>query len=93
MNSASSFLILEDDIKYKIEKFIDLNLNKVSIEKIKNEFKLSNYTLYNIMDRKNPGEIIRRKRLFLVKNLRKQGVPEKEISKKTGFSLNYLRNI
>ena len=85
--------ILEDDIKYKIEKFIDLNLNEVSIEKIKNEFKLSNYTLYNIMDRKNPGEIIRRKRLFLVKNLRKQGVPEKEISKKTGFSLNYLRNI
>jgi len=89
----SSKEILEDDIKYKIEKFIDLNLNEVSIEKIKNEFKLSNYTLYNIMDRKNPGEIIRRKRLFLVKNLRKQGVPEKEISKKTGFSLNYLRNI
>ena len=45
------------------------------------------------MDRINPGEVIRRKRITLTKKLRKQGVSELEISKQTGFSLSYLKKV
>lgn len=83
----------DNELKYDIEQFIDENLNTINIEILKTEFKLSNYALYNIMDRINPGEVIRRKRMSLTKKLRKQGVSELEISKQTGFSLSYLKKI
>ena len=83
----------DNELKYDIEQFIEENLNTINIEKLKTEFKLSNYALYNTMDRTNPGEVIRRKRITLTKKLRKQGVSELEISKQTGFSLSYLKKI
>jgi len=45
------------------------------------------------MDRTNPGEVIRRKRISLTRKLRKQGVSELEISNQTGFSVSYLKKI
>lgn len=81
------------ELKYDIEQFIEENLNTINIEKLKTEFKLSNYALYNTMDRTNPGEVIRRKRISLTRKLRKQGVSELEISNQTGFSVSYLKKI
>lgn len=83
----------DNELKYDIEQFIDENLNTINIEILKTKFKLSNYALYNIMDRINPGEVIRRKRISLTKKLRKQGLSELEISKQTGFSISYLKKI
>ena len=83
----------DNELKYDIEQFIEENLSDINIEKLKSAFKLSNYALYNAMDRINPGEVIRRKRISLTKKLRKQGVSELEISKQTGFSLSYLKKI
>ena len=84
---------LDNELKYDIEQFIEENLSDINIEKLKSVFKLSNYALYNAMDRINPGEVIRRKRITLTKKLRKQGASELEISKQTGFSLSYLKKI
>lgn len=85
--------VYDNELKYDIEQFIEENLSDINIEKLKSAFKLSNYALYNAMDRINPGEVIRRKRISLTKKLRKQGVSELEISKQTGFSLSYLKKI
>ena len=89
----SSEQLLVNETKYEIEQFIDENLSSVNLEILKSQFDLSNYALYNIMDKRNPGEVIRRKRLSLVKTLRKQNVAESEISKQTGFSISYLKKI
>lgn len=89
----STVQVYDNELKYDIEQFIEENLNDINIEKLKSAFKLSNYALYNVMDRINPGEVIRRKRINLTKKLRKQGISELEISKQTGFSLSYLKKI
>lgn len=89
----SSEQLLVNETKYEIEQFIDENISSVNLEMLKSQFDLSNYALYNIMDKRNPGEIIRRKRLSLVKTLRKQNMAESEISKQTGFSISYLKKI
>ena len=89
----SSEPLLVNETKYEIEQFIDENISSVNLEMLKSQFDLSNYALYNIMDKRNPGEVIRRKRLSLVKTLRKQNVAESEISKQTGFSISYLKKI
>jgi predicted transcriptional regulator len=39
----------------------------------------------------NPGEVIRAKRVSLVKKLRKRNTSEEEIAKATGFSIIYLK--
>ena len=89
----STVQVYDNELKYDIEQFIEENLSDINIEKLKSAFKLSNYALYNAMDRINPGEVIRRKRISLTKKLRKQGASELEISKQTGFSLSYLKKI
>ena len=81
------------DIKQEIENYIQENLNSVNIEKLKSEFSLSNNQLYSHMGSVNPGEVIRNKRVSLVKKLRKRNISEKEIAKATGFSISYLKKI
>lgn len=55
------------DIKQEIEIYIEENLSNVNIEKLKSEFNLSNNQLYSHMGSVNPGEVIRAKRVSLVK--------------------------
>lgn len=70
-------------------------VNKIfmNIEKLKSEFSLSNNQLYSHMGSVNPGEVIRAKRVSLVKKLRKRNTSEEEIAKATGFSISYLKKI
>ena len=81
------------DIKQEIENYIEENLSSVNIEKLKSEFSLSNNQLYSHMGSVNPGEVIRAKRVSLVKKLRKRNTSEEEIAKATGFSISYLKKI
>ena len=81
------------DIKQEIEIYIEENLSNVNIEKLKSEFNLSNNQLYSHMGSVNPGEVIRAKRVSLVKKLRKRNTSEEEIAKATGFSISYLKKI
>ena len=81
------------DIKQEIEIYIEENLSNVNIEKLKSEFSLSNNQLYSHMGSVNPGEVIRAKRVSLVKKLRKRNTSEEEIAKATGFSISYLKKI
>ena len=81
------------DIKQEIENYIEENLSSVNIEKLKSEFSLSNNQLYSHMGSVNPGEVIRAKRVSLVKKLRKNNISEDQISIATGFSISYLKKI
>lgn len=85
--------VVSEELKSKIEAFIDENISSVNIEALKSEFNLSNNQLYSYMGNVNPGEIIRKKRLALVKKLRRANESEEVISKKTGFSVSYLKKI
>lgn len=80
-------------LKNEIESYIDQNLSTVNIEILKSEFSLTNKQLYDYMGNENPGEIIRKKRVSLVKKLRNNRKSEDEISKLTGFSVSYLKKI
>ena len=85
--------VVSEELKSEIEAFIDENISSVNIEALKSEFNLSNNQLYSYMGNVNPGEIIRKKRLALVKKLRRANESEEVISKKTGFSVSYLNKI
>lgn len=45
------------------------------------------------MESQKPGEMITKERMKLLKRLRLNGENENLISKKTGFSISYLRQI
>lgn len=80
-------------LKKEIEIFIIENINIISIDLICDEFNLSSIKLYQIMKPHKPGNFIRIKRMQLVKRMRNKGLSEYLISKKTGFSISYLKKI
>lgn len=86
-------ILASRDIKQEIENYIEENLSSVNIEKLKSEFSLSNNQLYSHMGSVNPEEVIRAKRVSLVKKLRKNNISEDQISIATGFSISYLKKI
>ena len=83
----------DGDLNKKITAFIKLNIAHVSVSLLCEEFKLSVNELYNVLGNKKPGEIIRKERLKILKNMRRQKVPEELISRATGFSISYLKKI
>lgn len=83
----------DGDLNKKITAFIKLNIAHVSVSLLCEEFKLSVNELYNVLGNKKPGEIIRKERLKILKNMRRQKVSEEIISRATGFSISYLKKI
>jgi hypothetical protein len=81
------------DLKKKILNNIDENINTVTLDSICNDLDLNYKLLYDILKPHKPGDIISNKRKVLVKKLRKMKYSETIISKKTGFSLSYLKKI
>ena len=77
----------------EIEAFIEENLSNISIKMICRKFNLSTLELYKLNPKIKPGELIRTKRVNKVRELRKKKISEQIISKKTGFSLSYLKKI
>ena len=77
----------------EIETFIEENLSTVSIKMICRKFNLSALELYKLNPKIKPGELIRTKRVNKVRELRKKKISEQVISKRTGFSLSYLKKI
>ena len=77
----------------KIESFIRLNIQNVSVELICETFDLPVNALYKALGNVKPGEIIRKERLKIVKRMRKERASEEEIAKATGFSISYLKKI
>ena len=85
--------IISPSLKKEIENYIVGNLNIVSLELICDEFNLSHTKLYQIMETEKPGNFIRLKRMQTVRAMRKKGLSDGLISKKTGFSVSYLKKI
>lgn len=79
--------------KDKIEAFIKLNIQNVSVELICETFNLPVNALYKTLGNVKPGEIIRNERLKIVKKMRREKASEEEIAKATGFSISYLKKI
>lgn len=78
---------------HNIEAFIDENIATVNVSILCEKFNLNPKDLYEIMLKVKPGTLIRKKRITLVKIMRKERKSEEEISKKTGFSMSYLKKI
>ncbi len=76
-----------------VRKYIQNNLNTVTVKSICQHFNMPLNKLYSYMERQKPGEMITEERMKLLKRLRLNGENENLISKKTGFSISYLRQI
>jgi hypothetical protein len=77
----------------EIVAYIDTNLKDVTIVNICHEFKINPLQLNDILGNDKPGELIRAKRLEIVKKMRKDRRREEDIALVTGFSVSYLKKI
>ena len=79
--------------KENIIYYIKEHITTVTINSIREQFKLTPIMLYDILGNDKPGEIIRNYRMDLVRKYRRLKMTEEEISQKTGFSVSYLKKI
>lgn len=77
----------------EIISYIESNLKDVTIVNICHEFKINPLQLNDILGNDKPGEMIRSKRLEIVRKMRKNGRKEEDIAIATGFSVSYLKKI
>ena len=77
----------------EILAYIDTHLKDVTIVNICHEFKINPLQLNEILGDDKPGELIRSKRLDLVRKMRRAGQKEEEIAQVSGFSISYLKKI
>jgi hypothetical protein len=84
----------ENKVKSRdIIDYIEANLKDVTIVNICHEFKINPLQLNDILGNDKPGELIRAKRLEIVKKMRKDRRREEDIALVTGFSVSYLKKI
>lgn len=76
-----------------ILSFIDDNLKDVTIVNVCHEFNINPLQLNEILKTDKPGELIRTKRLDLVRKMRRDRRREEDIAQVTGFSVSYLKKI
>lgn len=79
--------------KEKIIEYIDLNLSKVTVYSISEHFNTNLNTINNELGNIKIGQLIRQRRLEIVRKMRKQLRSEESISIITGFSMSYLKKI
>jgi AraC-like DNA-binding protein len=79
--------------KEQIEKFIVDNLAVSSIKSITDHFKLSTQQLYELVKPEKPGSIIQKHRMEMVRKMRQEQKPVKEIAAATGLSVSYIRQL
>lgn len=77
----------------EIISYIDANLKEVTIINICHKFNINTLQLNDILGNDKPGEMIRSKRLEIVRKMRKDGRREEDIANATGFSVSYLKKI
>jgi AraC-like DNA-binding protein len=73
--------------------YIHVNISKVTIQSICDNFNISPIQLYEILEDDKPGEVIRKHRISLVRKFRKEKKDENFIAEHTGFSVSYLKKI
>lgn len=81
------------NLEKEIKAYIEQNISNVTVDEICSEFNVSTNRLYKIMNNKKPGKYISEQRINLVNKLKNQKINMSEISKKTGFSVSYLKQI
>lgn len=81
------------NLKEKFFKNVNDNISIVTVNSICEDLDLSYKELCEILKPYKPGDYISNQRKDLVKKLRKINCSEVMISKKTGFSLSYLKKI
>jgi hypothetical protein len=79
--------------KENILTFINNNIATVSNKSICDHFNINPVKLYELMEDKKPGEIIREHRVALVRRYRKEKKDEAFIAENTGFSISYLKKV
>lgn len=91
--------INENKKKYKginqaqINEYIVSNISSVSINSICDHFELPLNKLYKILGKKKPGDLIRKERLKIVRQMKIENKSIKEIAQATGFSISYLKKM
>lgn len=74
-----------------IEAYIDSNIAGITLAQICARFHLSQSRLYEIFGSDRPGEVIREKRVQIVRELVSKDMDLKSISIASGFSADYLK--
>lgn len=80
-------------LEESIRSYIKHNLATVRLRVLTSLFDINTSELYKLFNDVTPGEYIRNERLKVLKEMRKNGYSEKEISKATGFSASYLKKL
>lgn len=93
LRDSKGVIEIEKDIVQEINNYIDLNLNKVTVASIQQEFNVSYRKLSKIYDGIGPGKIIETRRKHKLKNLKDQGLSLDQISLLTGYNLQYLKRL
>lgn len=75
-----------------IEHYIEKNISTTTLRAINSHFNLSQERLYELCKPNTPGQLIKSKRVKLVKAMMEDSkYSVSDISKQSGFSVNYLR--
>lgn len=79
--------------KEQIEAFIMNNLAISSLKSISDHFKLNIQQIYELVKPEKPGSIIQKHRMEMVRKMRQEQKPVKEIAAATGLSVSYIRQL
>ena len=79
--------------KKKIVDYIDLNLSTVTVISVTEYFNTNFNAINNELKTIKIGELIRERRILVVRNMREKRINEETISIATGFSISYLKKI
>jgi hypothetical protein len=79
--------------KKKIIDYIDLNLRTVTVILVTEHFNTNFNAINNELETIKIGELIRQRRILVVRKMREKRINEDLISIATGFSISYLKKI
>ncbi len=85
--------ITKPNLLDEINNYIEENLANVTVLGIQENFSISYRKLNQISDNLSPGKLIEKKRKYKIKTLIRKGESLQEISKQTGYKIEYLKKI
>ena len=87
----SKVVFTNEELVVDIKKYIDKNLNIVTVNSIQSVFNLEHAAIYHLSSSFKPGEYIKAQRERRAFNLISSKKSNDEIAKMTGYSLSYIK--